>query len=289
MNAAPCNGLKTISYMNRENGTPFLSVTPIDPLSQTQLPISRRDYRILITKTGSCDCQVDKMPVTANSTSLIFAKQNAHFSISPEPGTTGMVISFSMQFLQTLTGAAPKLQRLPVQLNQAKQLTLQQAELEQLTTLVENLADELDRDYGNTKSAIIHALFQIFAFEISRLLTKQSPLKMARFNPLIMRFYLLLEEHFASFKQPFQYANLMYITPTQLNSIAKTALGCTASTIIQERIVSEAKTLILHSDLSMKEVAYKLGFEDLSHFSRFFKKVAGTSFTDFRKENQQFN
>ncbi|WP_159445087.1 helix-turn-helix domain-containing protein [Filimonas lacunae] len=275
--------------MNPKTGIPFLSITHIDALTPLPVPVNRKSYRILIINSGSCNCQIDKMETTIDNTSMAVVKPNIYLSVSPGTEASGYIISFCNQFLHLLTSMAPKLQRLPIHLKQAQNIRLTTEEQTHLTTLTEKLAHELHHEHDKADTPIIHALFQVFAFEISRLLAKQAPLKNARCSQLLMRFYSLLDEHFASFKQPFQYASMMYITPNQLNNIIKTTLGCTASTIIQERIVTEAKMLIAHNNLSMKEVAFKLGFEDMSHFSRFFKKVAGTSFSSFRKEIQLQN
>jgi AraC-like DNA-binding protein len=50
-------------------------------------------------------------------------------------------------------------------------------------------------------------------------------------------------------------------------------------------MVQEAKRLAMYSDASMKMVAYTLGFDDLSHFSKFFKNVTGINFTQYKKSN----
>ena len=47
----------------------------------------------------------------------------------------------------------------------------------------------------------------------------------------------------------------------------------------------EAKRQAAYSSLTMKEIAYQLGFDDIAHFSKFFKNVSGSSFTDFKKKN----
>lgn len=79
------------------------------------------------------------------------------------------------------------------------------------------------------------------------------------------------------------YADELIVTPNYLNEVIKKITGFPASHHIQQRIVLEAKRQAAYSNLSMKEVAYQLGFDDMAHFSKFFKNASGQSFTDFKK------
>jgi AraC-like DNA-binding protein len=99
---------------------------------------------------------------------------------------------------------------------------------------------------------------------------------------ILQNFKELLEKNFIQFKQVNHYAKELNITADYLNNVVKTTIGKTAKELIQQRIIIEAKRLGLHTALSTKEIAFSLGFEDPSHFSRFFKNADGSSFSDFR-------
>jgi AraC-like DNA-binding protein len=99
---------------------------------------------------------------------------------------------------------------------------------------------------------------------------------------LFRDFKVLLEKHFVEYHQVQDYAGMLAITDKYLNELSKKTVGMTASELIHDRIVLEARRLLLHSELSNKEVAFHLKFEDPSHFSKFFKKKTGYTPTDFR-------
>ncbi|MFA9392923.1 MAG: AraC family transcriptional regulator [Prolixibacteraceae bacterium] len=103
-------------------------------------------------------------------------------------------------------------------------------------------------------------------------------------RPLIKQFRHLLDKHVNSWHKVNEYAEAMNITPDYLNNVIKTNVGKTAKELIIQRIILEAKRLGLHTDLSTKEVAYQLGYDDPSHFSKFFKKETAQSFTDFKAQ-----
>lgn len=99
---------------------------------------------------------------------------------------------------------------------------------------------------------------------------------------IIQKFKTQLETNFSNWHKVSDYAKALSITSDYLNKVIKSAVGKTAKELIQQRVVLEAKRLGLHTEYSTKEIAYRIGFEDPSHFSRFFKKNNGLSFTNFR-------
>jgi AraC family transcriptional activator of pobA len=101
---------------------------------------------------------------------------------------------------------------------------------------------------------------------------------------LVTSFYRLLDEHYVEKKRVKDYAGLLAISPNYLNAVLKDLSGYTASYHIQRRILSEAKRRILSERTSLKEIAYKLGFCDPAHFSKFFKNAAGFNFKEFKKQ-----
>ena len=96
----------------------------------------------------------------------------------------------------------------------------------------------------------------------------------------------LVERNLTKRKSVRDYAHDLSVTPNYLNEVVKKVTGNQAYYHIQQRKVLEAKRQAIYHGMSMKEVAYYLGFEDQSHFSRFFKVRTGSNFTAFKKEAQ---
>jgi len=86
-------------------------------------------------------------------------------------------------------------------------------------------------------------------------------------------------------KRPSDYAELLHISIPYLNECVKNATGQPVYWHIQQRLILEAKRQLYHSDLSLKEIALMLGYDDYPYFSRLFTKVAGTSPASFRHKN----
>ena len=91
------------------------------------------------------------------------------------------------------------------------------------------------------------------------------------------KFTELLDAHISSHKEVSQYADMLNLSTFQLNAITKTTLGKTSSQLINDYIILEAKRYLLATSNQVNQIAYHLGYEDVSYFIRFFKKQ--TSYT----------
>ena len=103
-------------------------------------------------------------------------------------------------------------------------------------------------------------------------------------HSLIGNFKQLIESNFASLRLPKEYAALLYITPNHLNAVCNDTLGISAGKLIRNRIILEAKRLLINVDLRVTEIAERLNFEDQSYFVKFFKRYEGITPDKFRKQ-----
>ncbi|MGI4862854.1 MAG: helix-turn-helix domain-containing protein, partial [Janthinobacterium lividum] len=101
-------------------------------------------------------------------------------------------------------------------------------------------------------------------------------------GPLLARFTNLLDTHYASLHQVSDYAARLRLRPGVLNEQLRQQSGKTAGTLLHERLVLEARRLLFHTGLSVAEIAFALGFEDPSYFSRFFRRLTGQAPAAYR-------
>ncbi|GAB4467827.1 MAG: helix-turn-helix domain-containing protein [Thermoflexibacter sp.] len=134
------------------------------------------------------------------------------------------------------------------------------------------------------KQEILFSFLHIILETLSHRYYQQLPKQVSSHSlSKIRQFENLLNQHFQDKKEVSEYADIMHISSNYLNVLCKSNTGKTASQFIQERIITEAKRLLVHSSLSIKEIAFHLGFEDYAYFSRFFKKHTHTTAENFRK------
>jgi AraC-like DNA-binding protein len=99
----------------------------------------------------------------------------------------------------------------------------------------------------------------------------------------VYEFLMLLEGNFQTVTNIDFYAGKLGISSKRLNQILKEKLDKTGTQIIHDRIILEAKRKMIHSEITIKEIAYELGFSDRPYFSRFFKKQTGQTPEEFQK------
>lgn len=91
-----------------------------------------------------------------------------------------------------------------------------------------------------------------------------------------------LAEQFPEHKDVAYYADKLNITPKYLSEITQSELGIPAKRFIDDFIAMEAKSLLKQTNMNIQEICYWLGFEDSSHFTKFFKKQTDKTPSEYR-------
>ncbi len=138
-----------------------------------------------------------------------------------------------------------------------------------------------------------HIQGEMLQMMLKRMLIKSSRLiKEVMDNPeipqtqldIVRQFNVYVEMHFKEKHQVKDYADLLFKSPKTLSNLFKQYNNQSPLQVINERIALEAKRQLSHTDKTIEELAYELGYNDAAHFSKFFKRQAGVSPNAFRKE-----
>ena len=201
------------------------------------------------------------------------------------PETQGFIISFNSSRLNQFADdyLIPDESYLYQYFSANPILELKDDQAQQTTYMISLLEKESLKNVMLQREILCKYL-QIFQLYLRRFIEELSPCGLIeKNNSLLKRFLLLLEHNFKNKKAVVDYALELNVTPNYLNYVIKKTSGYSPSYHIQQRIVQEAKRRAKHSGLSMKEIAYYLGFDDIAHFSKFFKNKSGMNFTDFKR------
>lgn len=195
---------------------------------------------------------------------------------------TGYVLNFSAEFFLQIY---PRPEEIPFfhVANAHPALYLSAQEHHALLPLLESIAQEFD---GNAawRNDAIRALTLMLLTRLRRLQPERAVVEAApRHVGLVRRFRLLVEQHYLQAMPVRDYAMALRVTERRLNEAVRQATGKTASALIQERILLEAKRLLTQSELGVSEVCYRLNFDDPAYFSRFFRKHTAASPLEFKK------
>jgi AraC-like DNA-binding protein len=159
-----------------------------------------------------------------------------------------------------------------------KQQALHSVE-ESMRLLVEEYSHE--RSYKWTK---IRSLINLIYIEIGRNYTPIYRIDSKTYLKKVRQFEELIEVNFKIMKFPRDYASQLNISEKHLNRIVKNCLNKTSSALIQDRVLLEAKRMLMHSILNVSEISSQLKFSESSYFIRFFKQKTGMTPLGFVKQ-----
>ncbi|PZF74915.1 helix-turn-helix domain-containing protein [Taibaiella soli] len=156
---------------------------------------------------------------------------------------------------------------------------------QKLTGLFEDVLKEVKKADTFTLDIVRCKMLELFV-TVARNAAQRVVKKVPQQNQLILfQFRKLVDSYYAEKRLPKDYAAMLYITPNHLNALVSDLLDKSAGEVIRDRILLEAKRLLINADLSISEIAYQLSFTDNSHFTKFFKKYTGATPEEFRKSS----
>jgi AraC-like DNA-binding protein/quercetin dioxygenase-like cupin family protein len=144
---------------------------------------------------------------------------------------------------------------------------------------------EISRSEGYSVEMLRSVLDLILTTCAARYQVPENLLSKGKGQILVKRFFHLVEENHQKNLSLSQYADMIGITPNHLTQTVKTLTGKTSSQIIKAKQLLEIKRLLVHTNLSVSEIASQLNFEDQSYFTKFFRRETGLTPIQYRTES----
>ena len=256
------------------------------------MPYSRRAYYKIAWLNGKSRAEyADKVVDIQNA--LLFATPRIPYHWLPEDANqNGMFCIFTPDFL--LPGkSAVNLDELPIfQPGMFPVFQLSAKEVKEIEYIFRKMQKELAADYKYKYDFLRNLLLELIHYgqklqPISALNATQNASQ--RISSLFIE---LLERQFPvesahqrlSLRAPKDYANRLAVHVNHLNKVIKEMTGSTTTQLISNRVVQEAKILLKQTTRSVADVGYTLGFDDVAHFSNYFKKQTSSTPLAFRAE-----
>lgn len=164
-------------------------------------------------------------------------------------------------------------------------ITLSDTEITSFSTLHQVFLEEFTtRD--NIQGEMLGMLLKRLIIKITRIAKEQIIPKELNDSQIdiIRKFNVLVDINYKDKKQVNEYAELLFKSPKTLSNLFAKYNQKSPIQVIHERIILEAKKLLLYTDKNVKEVAYELGFDDATPFHKLFKKVTHSTPQDFKKQ-----
>jgi len=243
----------------------------------------RKDYYLLVfARRGDSRHWVDMTPYVTTENTFYFFGPN-QVIVKEEPKCMwGTAIAFDREFLALHDNAS--MAHLPVIRNEQNthELKLTQADV----TFVEDMLAKMQKEFmqpGEWQQKMITASLTLLLTYLSRLYDEQyKSITSPNDKSLLKKYQAAIEENFRKIHQVSEYAALLSVSPGHLRDVIKSQSGKSAIVHIQERMVLEARRMLFHTEYSLKEIGFDLGFSDASYFSRFFKRETGVTPAEYR-------
>ncbi len=239
-------------------------------------------YFVLAIQEGTGIHEIDFVPYPVQAHTVFILRPGQVHRLELSAGSQGFLLEFDLSFYQPKHTIAAHRWKKASGKNYCE---IEAARFQKLHRYLSAIVDEYSLKQEGYLEAV-KANLDLFFLEYLR--QSKQPDNFAssgnayiheRFEELVR----LLETNIVSMKHVSDYADLLSLSPYQLNSIAKTSVGKTVSDLIHDQVILEAKRHLIATPAQVKEIADQLGYEDPSYFIRYFKKHTGQSPESFRK------
>jgi len=162
-------------------------------------------------------------------------------------------------------------------------LCLDESEQQKFNVLLQVFIDEFETP-DKIQGEMLQMMLKRFIIKCVRLAKEQVITKKLNNNQieLIRKFNVLVDTHYKEKRHVKDYAELLFKSPKTLSNLFGIYNQQSPQQIIHNRLILEAKRLLLFTDLPVNEVGFELGYDDPAYFSRFFKKHTGKSPSDYK-------
>ncbi|WP_299826228.1 AraC family transcriptional regulator [uncultured Pontibacter sp.] len=236
-------------------------------------------YDIMFLERGNGTFSLDGVAYTLEPGRIVFTSPGQVRQWNAEGEVAGYTLFFEEDFIVTFFNDPLFLSRFQFFNNAARPsgILAPAAEFQESLQTIQAIEQEF-KGLQNDSPHMLRALLYQLLVRLHRLYAQQhSTNSDTEGNYTIYTFRKLLEQHYRQKHQVQEYAELLHTTPAHLNSMAQRYFGATASTLIKNRLLLEAKRQLLYTSKTVAEIAYSLNFSDTANFNRFFRTQAGVA------------
>ena len=265
-------------------------VYQIDTRKNVVRSYNRKDFYKICIITGHNIIQYADKGFEVQGTTLFFGNPLIPYSWENMTQQTGYTCLFSEGFLKA-QDRSESLQESPLfKIGGNPIFTLNEQQREFIEQLFQRMLVEQDSPY-QYRDDLIRNYIHLIIHEALKLQPAETSVKQKdAASRIAIQFLEMLERQFPieHADQPLQlktaqgFADKLAVHVNHLNRTVKQVTGKSTTTHISERIITEAKALLQHTDWNVAQIAYALGFEYPTYFNNFFKKMTGSSPTTFR-------
>lgn len=245
--------------------------------------------KILFLKAGS-SLHIDFKQYLLEQDALFFIMPRQWYQLDDCPANRGSLIYYNRDFycieIHDKEVACDGI--LYNNIYEVSYILLQPNESQAIAEIIDELALELQQDDSSLEEMLRLLLKKIIIksvrlWKASRVPDAEENAEKQEDIEFMRKFSQLVELNYKQRHSVSDYADLLNITPKALTKRVSKYSKTTPNDVIKDRIILEAKRLLAHSDMHVKEISYALGYEDPAYFNRLFTKIADVAPAEFRR------
>lgn len=251
--------------------------------SELLIPHRKSHYLIVfIRRAGGSRQWIDTTPYILQDNTIYFSRPDNIIVKEEFKELWSTGIAFTSEFLSFQENAA--LSNLPLIQNPHNGHELQLTAVD--INFVEDMLSKINAEYrrpGEWQQRMLGAYLTVLLTYLSRLYNEQFKNTDPSADKLLLqKFQAKINERFRELHEVSEYATQLNISAGHLSEVVKAQSGKPAIKHIHDRLVMEARRLLFHTNNSLKEISFDLGFTDASYFNRFFKRETGITPAEYR-------
>lgn len=243
-----------------------------------------RLLQVLCIFDGQLDVTLNREQHTLSGSWVVTIPAGVIHGFRFQPQSKGFVLSIAANALAHSTD--PQYHRHTEELHLAPQLiklTENDYSLNQFLHYIQLIQQEFDNLNPDREQAL-GLLSRLALLNLNRQLRHNNIQTSDNKDSLLLgRFRALLEQHYRQHWSVAQYAEALHVSTSTLSRACHQFFNENPKSIIQQRLLSEAKRRLMYTRQSNEEIAFTLGFKDHAYFARFFKKLEGVTAGVYRK------
>lgn len=279
--------IKSISFRKGlSNEIEIISIADTVAKHRNNIVLPHRDnyYNIFWYQKGSATHLVDFKPIQIRENSLLFVNKNRVQTLDSTADYDGKFLLFTEAFFDKYPEDIKYLRNNILFNDLLEEPVLNIEGNSSIISVFQDIETELAKSNDEVQYHILHNLLH------NLLLLSERERRKNGFNQIekgidldkTIEFRNILENKFRSIKTVSGYASVMSISERKLNKALTAVLGKTAKELIDERIILEAKRMLAHTNYSIKEIGFELGFDEPTNFVKYFRKQEGKTPVEFR-------
>ena len=242
-------------------------------------------YYCVLLEKGKMELEVDFQKVQLNDQSLFLSYPGQIHQVNAARMERGWYVAFDPSVIDE------QLKNILDQcLSEVILVPLSPGQSTQFFSFIDHLYSVYSDEAQMFRHTIMQSLVVAFVYQLASAYLSLEKVALIRHSArsieITKTFKQILRRNFKSMKKPSEFAAQMNITVSHLNDTVRSVTGFPVTYYIQQELMREARRLLYHSGLTVKEIAGTLGFEDAKYFNRLFSKVTGVSPGAFRKQGE---